>query len=241
MHRKYLALAGVLSLVTVTAGGCKSGEEETVKNIKIGVTLYDQYDTFLSEMMTEFTEYAADKEEESKVTINLEILDASKSQLTQNEQVKSLIEKGCNVVCVNLVDRTEPTTITDFAENNNVPIIFFNRELVAEDLERWKDLYYVGADASESGTLEGELAADAFKENAAMDKNSDGICQYVVLEGEAGHQDSIVRTEYSVNTMVEKGVETLKIMKINKGLSIDSPLNFPEINIMHMIQKKYLI
>ena len=115
------------------------------------------------------------------------------------------------MVCVNLVDRTEPTTITDFAENNNVPIIFFNRELVAEDLERWKDLYYVGADASESGTLEGELAADAFKENAAMDKNSDGICQYVVLEGEAGHQDSIVRTEYSVNTMVEKGVETEKL------------------------------
>ena len=218
MGRKYLALAGALCIVAVTAGGCKSSEEETVKNIKIGVTLYDQYDT-----------------------INLEILDTSKSQLTQNEQVKSLIEKGCNVVCVNLVDRTEPTTITDLAENNNVPIIFFNRELVAEDLERWKDLYYVGADASESGTLEGELAADAFKENAALDKNSDGICQYVVLEGEAGHQDSIVRTEYSVNTMVEKGVETLKIMKINKGLSIDSPLNFPEINIMHMIQKKYLI
>lgn len=44
-----------------------------------------------------------------------------------------------------------------------------------------------------------------------MDKNSDGICQYVVLEGEAGHQDSIVRTEYSVNTMVEKGVETEKL------------------------------
>ena len=211
MGRKYLALAGALCIVAVTAGGCKSSEEETVKNIKIGVTLYDQYDTFLSEMMTEFTEYAADKEEESKVTINLEILDASKSQLTQNEQVKSLIEKGCNVVCVNLVDRTEPTTITDLAENNNVPIIFFNRELVAEDLERWKDLYYVGADASDSGTLEGELAADAFKENAAMDKNSDGICQYVVLEGEAGHQDSIVRTEYSVNTMVEKGVETEKL------------------------------
>ena len=109
------------------------------------------------------------------------------------------------MVCVNLVDRTEPTTITDLAEYYYVPIIFFNRELVAEDLERWKDLYYVGADASESGTLEGELAADAFKENADMDKNSDGICLY------AGHQDSIVRTEYSVNTMVEKGVETEKL------------------------------
>ncbi|MFR5913885.1 MAG: hypothetical protein ACLUGJ_01325 [Blautia wexlerae] len=52
---------------------------------------------------------------------------------------------------MNLVDRTEPTTITDLAENNDVPIIFFNRELVAEDLERWSELYYVGADASESG------------------------------------------------------------------------------------------
>ena len=69
----------------------------------------------------------------------------------------------------------------------------------------------MGADASESGTLEGELAADAFKTDSSMDKNGDGICQYVVLEGEAGHQDSIVRTEYSVNTMAEKGVETEKL------------------------------
>lgn len=162
-------------------------------------------------MMTKFTEYAADKEEATGVAINVEVMDASQSQLTQNEQVKSLIEKGCDMICVNLVDRTEPTTITDLAENKQVPIIFFNRELVAEDLERWSELYYVGADALQSGVLEGELAANAFKTNAKMDKNGDGICQYVVLEGEAGHQDSIVRTEYSVNTLIENGVEAEKL------------------------------
>lgn len=162
-------------------------------------------------MMTKFTEYAADKEEATGVAINVEVMDASQRQLTQNEQVKSLIEKGCDVICVNLVDRTEPTTITDLAENKQVPIIFFNRELVAEDLERWSELYYVGADALQSGVLEGELAANAFKTNAKMDKNGDGICQYVVLEGEAGHQDSIVRTEYSVNTLIENGVEAEKL------------------------------
>ena len=117
MCRKYLVLAGVLCIVAVNVGGCKSSEEETIKNIKIGVTLYDQYDTFLSEMMAEFTKYTADKEEESGVAINMEIMDASQSQLTQNEQVKNMIDKGCDVVCVNLVDRTEPTTITDLAEN----------------------------------------------------------------------------------------------------------------------------
>ncbi len=211
MCRKYLALAGILGLAAVTAGGCKGSERENVKNIKIGITLYDQYDTFVSELMTEFTEYAADKEETTGIAINLEILDSSQSQLTQNEQVKNLIDKGCDVICVNLVDRTEPTTITDLAESKKVPIIFFNRELVAEDLERWSELYYVGADASQSGVLEGELAAEAFKKNPDMDKNGDGICQYVVLEGEAGHQDSIVRTEYSVNTMIENGVEVEKL------------------------------
>ena len=162
-------------------------------------------------MMTKFTEYAAGKEEATGVAINVELMDASKSQLTQNEQVKSLIDKGCDVICVNLVDRTEPTTITDLAESKQVPIIFFNRELVAEDLERWSELYYVGADALQSGVFEGELAANAFKTNAKMDKNGDGICQYVVLEGEAGHQDSIVRTEYSVNTLIENGVEAEKL------------------------------
>ena len=161
--------------------------------------------------MTKFTEYAADKEEATGVAINVEVMDASQSQLTQNEQVKSLIEKGCDVICVNLVDRTEPTTITDLAENKQVPSIFFNRELVAEDLERWSELYYVGADALQSGVFEGKLAANAFKTNAKMDKNGDDICQYVVLEGEAGHQDSIVRTEYSVNTLIENGVEAEKL------------------------------
>ena len=33
----------------------------------------------------------------------------------------------------------------------------------------------------------------------------------MVLEGEAGHQDSIVRTEYSVNTLIENGVEAEKL------------------------------
>ncbi len=191
--------------------GCDRETDETVKSIKIGVTLYDQYDTFISEMMTSFTEYVSDLEEETGIVINIEVMDASGSQSSQNDQVRNLIEKGCDVICVNLVDRTEPTTITDLAEKNDIPIVFFNRELVEEDLERWDQLYYVGADAFESGIMEGEIAADAFLNDANADKNGDGICQYVVLEGEAGHQDSIVRTEYSINTIMEQGVQAEKL------------------------------
>lgn len=181
------------------------------KSIKIGVTLYDQYDTFVAQLMEEFNTYASAKEEETGVAINIEVYNAADSQSTQNNQVEEMLNDGCDVICVNLVDRTEPTTIIDMAEKNHVPVIFFNRELVAEDLERWDQLYYVGAKAFESGIMEGEIAADTFKNNPEVDKNGDGMFQYVVLEGEAGHQDAIVRTEYSVSTIVENGVPVEKL------------------------------
>lgn len=214
MSGKKRFLIGVLavSMLSGLLTGC-SGEKQVgeCKSIKIGVTLYNQYDTFVSQLMEHFNDYATAKEEETGIAINIEVYNASDSQSTQNDQVKEMLSDGCDVICVNLVDRTEPTTIIDMAEKQNVPVIFFNRELVAEDLERWDQLYYVGAKAFESGIMEGEIAAETFKENPEADKNGDGIFQYIVLEGEAGHQDAIVRTEYSVSTMIENGVEVEKL------------------------------
>lgn len=209
--KKYFGTGIVLMGMVLVFSGCSRGKDEPVSTIKVGVTLYDQYDTFVAQMMDEFTAYVSEKEAETGVVINVEIYNAADSQSTQNGQVETMIDHGCNVICVNLVDRTDPATIIDMAEKNDVPLIFFNRELVEEDLERWDRLYYVGAEAFESGIMEGELAAEAFQENASFDKNGDGVCQYVVLEGEAGHQDAIVRTEYSVNTIVENGVAVEKL------------------------------
>jgi methyl-galactoside transport system substrate-binding protein len=132
--------------------------------------------------------------------------DAAGSQSLQDDEVAEMIENGCDVICVNLVDRTAPTTIIDMARKNDVPIIFFNRELVEEDLMQWDSLYYVGADAFQSGVLQGEMATEYCKAHPETDRNGDGSIQYVVLEGEAGHQDSIIRTEYSVDTMIQKGI-----------------------------------
>lgn len=214
MKKEVRFLARILA-VCITAGGvmgCSSSlETQTPKSIKVGVTLYNQYDTFVSQLIEDFNEYAVAKEEETEVAINIEVYNASDSQSTQNDQVKEMLSDGCDVICVNLVDRTEPTTIIDMAEKEDVPVIFFNRELVAEDLERWDQLYYVGAKAFESGIMQGEIAADTFKNHPEADKNGDGIFQYIVLEGETGHQDAIVRTEYSVSTLVDNGVGVEKL------------------------------
>lgn len=209
---RIISLCVILCLEGSILAGCSGRmREDEIKTIRIGVTVYDQYDTFISQLIEDFKSFAGEKESETGIAINIEIYNAAGSQSTQNSQVEAMLDDGCNVICVNLVDRTEPTTIIDMAEKRNVPVIFFNRELVEEDLERWEQLYYVGAKAFESGIIEGEIAAEAFKNHPGADKNEDGVFQYVVLEGEAGHQDAIVRTEYSVSTIIENGVEVEKL------------------------------
>lgn len=139
------------------------------------------------------------------------VRDAVGSQRTQNDQVKEMIDEGCNILCINLVDRTDPSEIIDSAKEKNIPIIFFNREPVAEDMMQWDKLYYVGAKARQSGQMQGEIAANLILKDKSIDKNHDGKIQYVVLEGEMGHQDAIVRTDSSVETILVKGIKMEKL------------------------------
>lgn len=211
MRKKVLAITMVGCLMILLCACKKTTVNQEKNSIIIGVTLYDQYDAFLAQMMDSFETYAEELEEETGVSITVEIYNAAASQSTQNEQVEEMIEKNFDVICVNLVDRTDPSSIIDAAEKANVPVVFFNRELVEEDLQRWSELYYVGATALESGIMEGELAAEYCKNHPKVDKNGDGVIQYVVLEGEAGHQDAIVRTEYSISTIQDAGIALEKV------------------------------
>lgn len=206
----YLITAGMIS---VSLAGCSvSGKKEQAASLKIGISVYDQYDTFVSEEISRLKAYAKEMEQERDMTITLEVLDASQNQLTQNDQMDDFIKRGFDIACINLVDRTDASTIIEKARSADVPVIFFNRELVEEDLERWDKLYYVGADAFESGIIQGEILAQACeKDFSAIDKNGDGILQYVMLEGEPGHQDSMVRTLYVINTIKEKGYHVEKL------------------------------
>lgn len=208
--KKILAagMAMGLSLPFLSACGMKQPEEPG--KVYVGVTYYNQSDTFISELNTCFKEQLKELADE-RLEITVSTRDALGSQRTQNDQVQELIDMGCNVLCVNLVDRADPSDIIDLAIEYNVPIIFFNREPVAEDLMQWDGLYYVGAEARESGVMQGELAAEAIQADSRIDRNKDGKIQYVVLEGEAGHQDAIIRTENAVNTLKDNGIELEKL------------------------------
>lgn len=194
-----------------------NNKDKDNKTIRIGVAIYRGDDTFISTMMGDLDDYAKMIEQEKGIKIKIDIADANENQSIQNDQINKFISLKYDVLCVNMVDRTEASTIIDKAMEANIPIVFFNREPVEEDMNRWEKMYYVGSDAKKQAVLQGELVIDAYKADpGSIDINGDGTIQYVMLEGEIRHQDSMVRTEWSVLTLKNSG---LKLGKLVGGIA----------------------
>ena len=147
------------------AGGEAPAGGEAKKEIKIGVALYKFDDTFISSVKDAINEISDEKSKETGEKITINAVDGQGQQATQNDQVDTFITQGYDVIAVNMVDRTAASVIIQKAQAAGIPVVFFNREPVAEDMAKWDQLYYVGAKAEESGTIQGEVAAAYFKAN----------------------------------------------------------------------------
>ena len=212
--KKFCFLLNSLLLCAVMMfTGCGRAENETEKkSIRIGVSLYQGDDTFINNIRGELEKCAKAYEQENGVKVNLDIQDAKGSQNTQNDQVERFISLGCDVLCINPVDRTAASVMIDKAMAAEIPVVFFNRQPVEEDMDRWDQLYYIEAVAKESAVLQGGIVVDRYRENPeSLDLNGDGVVSYVLLEGESSHQDALIRTELSVKTLKDGGVPVEKI------------------------------
>lgn len=171
---------------------------------KVGVAIYKFDDTFMSGVRNAIAGNA-----DGIATV--EIVDSQNSQPAQNDQVDAFLSKGMNALAINSVDRTAAKTIIQKAMDADIPVVFFNREPLAEDMAMWDKVYYVGAKAEDSGTYQGQIAVDYFKANPDADKNGDGKIQMIMLKGEPGHQDAELRTEFSVKAIEAAGFPVVKL------------------------------
>lgn len=216
-NKRVMTVVLTVLLVLVTAGlvfvqkqGEGGGNEPLT--VRIGVALYRDDDTFISVLRGKLEECAKNYEQTSGRKVNLDVYGAKGNQNTQNSQVERFISLECDVICVNIVDRSAASSIIDKAMAANIPVVFFNREPVEEDMNRWERLYYVGEDAKTSARLQGRILVDAWKVNKSLlDLNGDGVVEYVLLEGETSHQDSLIRTEWSIQTLKDGGIPLKKI------------------------------
>ena len=195
--RKNLLLAFILILVIVS---CSQAQE-----MKIGACIYRFNDAF----MLRFRNAMA--EESQKAGAKIDFADGQDDQNTQNSQIDEFIANGVNVLIVNPVDRMSSQPIIDKAKAANIPVVFINREPSLEMLSTYDKAYYIGAKAEESGTQSGQLIAEYFKSHPEADKNKDGKLQYILLRGQNGHQDMILRSKYSIEAIKESGIEPVEL------------------------------
>lgn len=212
-RKRPAAIAALLALACglafLWAAGRRPAENRIVK---IGVCAYKTSDTFIASILSALEGIAKEAEKSQEVTIKLDISDGRNSQEVQNEQVERYISLGYDVICLNIVDRTSAANLVDKAADAGVALIFFNREPVEEDILRSQEVYYIGSDAKKSAILQGEMILSAYRANAgSIDKNADGVIRYVMIEGEAGHQDTVIRSEYAVKTLEEGGLKLDKV------------------------------
>lgn len=205
-----LCLGACLCLCLLVGCGPRGGQEQ--QPLRIGVALYQQDDTFIATVVQNMERLAREEEEAQDVKINLSIVDGRSNQTVQLEQIDRMLDQGYDVICVNIVDRTAAAVLIDKAAAVDVPLIFFNRQPVEEDMSRWEKVYYVGAKAAQSGQLQGEMVRELWQDRREeVDRNGDGVLQYVMLEGEPGHQDTLLRTQYAISALVTTNVKVEKL------------------------------
>ena len=183
-----LALALVLVLSVAAASATTVG---------VSIRKYD--DTFLTEMRN----HIAVKAEE--IGVKVDVTDAKADQTTQNNNIDLYLTKGYEALAVNMQERSAADVVIQKANMDNVPVVFFNTEPFAEALALSDKVYYVGAKAEESGTMQGVALAAYWDAHPEADLNGDGVIQYVMITGEPGHQDAELRTEYSIKYLTDNG------------------------------------
>lgn len=205
MDMRYLKKAVIfISMICMAVGCTQNTPKEQI--VHVALSVYDASDAFINEITARLLTLS--KEKSHGKIYRVDVYDGAESQTVQNAQMDEFIYKKYDIVWMNLVDRTAASTIINKAEKADIPTIFFNREPVESDMKLWNKVFYVGSKSEQSGYLQGQIILDQYLKNPySIDKNHDGIIQYVILEGELGHQDASLRSESCLKPFQEKNIQ----------------------------------
>ena len=212
---KASAVVGAAGVLTACGGSSSStaassvaassaaASEAATGSANVGVCIYQFADNFMTLYRTDLEEYLKDK------GYAVTIVDGKNDQNTQTEQINTFLQQGVDVLVINPVQTTSAQTIVDTIKPSETPIVFINREPDKSVLDSYADkCCYVGADARQSGTYQGELILETETQG---DINGDGKITYIMCKGDPENIDAQYRTEYSIKALTDadKEVECL--------------------------------
>ena len=186
----------------------------SAKAKKIDLFLYDATDIFISDLSSNIVSSLTEGYE-------IKIYDAKKSQVIQNKQIIDELKNDTpDVLVVNAVDRLSSSSIIQKANKYQIPVIFFNREPVYNDIKPYGNSYYVGTNPIQEGKNQALMAHKLMKDpksiSKEIDKNGDNKLQCIFLQGESGHQDTEKRTWACIDQLQQLGYE-IEILAMEKA------------------------
>ena len=212
--KKVLALimAAALALSLVACGGNSSSAagDSSVNSVaegvssavpaggKVGICIYKFDDNFMTTYRNKLEEILKAK------GYDVSTVDGNNDQAKQTEQIQTFITQGVDALIINPVMTSAAEQIVGMVKDAGIPTVLINREPTEGEMAVYDKIAYVGCDAAQSGTYQGELILAT--ENKG-DINGDGKVSYIMTQGGPGSVDARLRTEYSVKALTDAGVE----------------------------------
>lgn len=217
------AVACALTCFSLTSGALAADKapKATENDNSIKVFYYSLNDLYINQLSASLQDLALSQD------VKLIQFDANEDLMRQLNQIKTSMgtNPNKNPILVNPVDAQNGTAALRLAKQNNVPVIFFNRRPAAESMSTYEDAWYIGTESSSAGVFQAEIVADYLKTHPEADRNKDGKISYVMIKGEAGHQDTDARTNAFVRTMMENDIQLQSIETLYAGWSQNKAQN----------------
>ncbi|MBQ7654892.1 MAG: galactose ABC transporter substrate-binding protein [Clostridia bacterium] len=209
--KKFLAIL----LAAIMMVGMLSFASAEPKTYKVGVSIYQFTDNFMTLYRNEIEAYFKTLETDD-VKYEIIMADGKNDMAEQTNQIRNFITQGVDVIILNLVQTSSADAVIDEIVAADIPLVLINREPLAYDAdgktldEAYEGILnnakvcYVGADARQSGTFQGEMVAELDNHG---DINGDGKISYIMIEGDPENIDAQYRTEFSVKALTDAGYE----------------------------------
>ena len=227
-----LLLVLAMALTLVACGGSKTAETQAaapaetkaaaaepgtdVKTYNVGVAIYQYNDNFMTLYRQEIEAYFKTLETDT-VKYNVTMVDGKNDMGEQTNQIDTFITQGMDVIICNLVQTSSAEVIIDKVVAAGIPLVLINREPLGDNGDESypgiinnPTVCYVGADARQSGTYQGEIVAELDNHG---DINGDGVVSYVMVVGDPENPDAQYRTEFSVKALTDAGIEVKELVK----------------------------
>ncbi len=214
--KKLLTLL-VSGLMLLSLAACSPKKEEVVDNptgpktVKVGVSIYQFDDAFMTLYRNEIKAYF-DTLSNDEVKYEVDIQNGKNDQAEQSAQIDNFIANKVDVLIINLVQATAAQTVIEKCEAAGIPVVFINREPSEDDMKLYAGkMAYVGADARQSGRMQGQLISDLADKG---DLNGDGKLSYVMIMGDVENVDAKYRTQFSIEQYIEDtGMEVVELAR----------------------------